>query len=35
MGSIFSGDGWEGVKWPFLVMFILLNIVWYLGEYIM
>lgn len=35
MGSVFSGDGWNGIKWPFLVMFILLNIVWYLGEYIM
>ena len=32
MGSIFSGDGWAGIKWPFLALFILLNIIWYFSE---
>ena len=32
MGLVFSPDGWEGIKWPMLVCFIVLNIVWYFGE---
>ena len=31
-GSVFSGEGWEGIKWPFMVAFIILNIIWYAGE---
>uniref|UniRef100_A0A7S3I2P9 Uncharacterized protein n=1 Tax=Favella ehrenbergii TaxID=182087 RepID=A0A7S3I2P9_9SPIT len=33
MGSVFSGDGWEGIKWPLLVTFIILNLVWYFGDW--
>lgn len=33
MGSIFTGEGWSGIKWPLLVAFIILNIVWYFGEW--
>lgn len=33
MGSIFTGEGWSGIKWPLLVVFIILNIVWYFGEW--
>lgn len=32
MGSIFTGNGWDGVKWPMLVAFIILNIIYYLGT---
>ena len=32
MGDIFSGVGWEGIKWPMMVTFILLNIIWYFGD---
>jgi hypothetical protein len=32
MGSVFSGEGWAGIKWPFLALFILLNIIWYFSE---
>jgi len=30
--SVFQGTGWEGIKWPLLMGFIILNIVWYFGE---
>jgi len=33
MGSIFTAEGWVGIKWPFLVAFIFLNIFWYFGEW--
>lgn len=32
MGGLFSGQGWDGIKWPMLVAFIVLNLVWYLGD---
>jgi hypothetical protein len=32
LGSLIKGDGWEGIKWAFLVCFIMLNLVWYLGD---
>ena len=32
MGSVFSSEGWAGIKWPFLALFILLNIIWYFSE---
>ena len=32
MGDIFSGEGWAGIKWPLMLTFIVLNIVWYLGD---
>jgi len=35
MGSVFSSDGWDGIKWTMMVGFILLNIVWYFGEPLM
>jgi hypothetical protein len=31
-GTMFSGDGWSGIKWPFLVTFIFLNLIWYFGS---
>jgi len=31
--SIFSPKGWEGLNWPLLVTFILLNFIWYFGEW--
>jgi len=30
--SVFQGSGWAGFKWAMLVAFIILNVVWYLGE---
>jgi len=33
MGSIFSANGWDGIKWPMLVCFIFLNLVWYFGNF--
>jgi|Transcript_33533 hypothetical protein len=33
MGSVFSGDGWEGIKWPLMATFIILNLVWYFGDW--
>jgi hypothetical protein len=33
MGTVFSGSGWEGIKWPMMIGFILLNLVWYLGTW--
>ena len=35
MGSIFSSDGWVGIKWPLLIGFIFLNIIFYFGETVM
>lgn len=34
MGSVFSGSGWEGIKWPMLIAFVFLNVLWYLGDWI-
>jgi len=30
--SVFQGVGWAGFKWPLLVGFIILNLIWYLGD---
>lgn len=30
--SVFQGTGWAGLKWPLLIGFIILNMVWYFGE---
>ncbi len=35
MGSAFQGIGWEGIKWPLFIAFILLFIIFFLGEYLM
>ncbi len=32
MGDVFSANGWEGIKWPMLLCFIALNIIWYFGD---
>ena len=32
MGTVFSGQGWEGIKWPMFVAFLILNIIWYAGD---
>ena len=32
MGDVFSSQGWNGVKWPMMIAFIILNLVWYLGD---
>jgi len=34
IGKVFTGEGWEGIKWPLLATFIVLNLVWYFGELI-
>ena len=35
MWSVFSASGWGGIKWPMLVCFIFLNLVWYFGNYLL
>ena len=35
MTSVFEGSGWEGIKWPLLMGFIFLNLIWYFGEIVM
>ena len=32
MGNVFSGQGWNGIKWPMMIVFIILNLVWYFGN---
>ena len=32
MGGVFSGQGWNGIKWPMMIAFIILNLVWYFGD---
>ena len=32
MGDVFSDQGWNGIKWPMMVAFIILNLVWYFGN---
>ena len=35
VGVVFSGAGWEGIKWPLLIVFIIGNIVLYFGDMLM
>lgn len=32
MGSVFDSDGWAGIKWPMLMGFVFLNILYYFGD---
>ena len=32
MQSVFQATGYEGYKWPLMICFIILNLVWYFGE---
>jgi len=34
MGSVFESAGWEGLKWPLMVAFLILNILWYFGTWL-
>jgi hypothetical protein len=34
MGDVFSGDGWEGIKWPLMVTFLIANLIFYFGEWL-
>jgi len=32
MTTVFQGEGWDGIKWPMMIGFIILNIIWYAGD---
>ena len=32
MQTVFQGVGWEGIKWPMMIGFLILNIIWYAGD---
>lgn len=35
MGTVFQGVGWEGIKWPMLVSFLFVLIIYFFGNWLM